>query len=174
MSNALVALIVVALMITVGMMFSKTAIDSVDNITGAWKQSIENGQKLSGSDIKIIGVQASSGEVNADVQNTGRVQLINFPEWDIFIHYYDQTGTYSIRQLEYTAGNPPGANEWTLSQIYADQSLSGKEVFQPGILDPGEVADLQLTLTPAPGVGTIGWIVISTDDGITASVQFQD
>lgn len=174
MSNALVAMIIVALMITAGMMFSKTAIDSVDSITESWKQSMETDQQISGTDIKIIAVQASSGEVNVAVQNTGRIQLLNFSEWDVFVHYYSQTGTYSIRQPAYTASTPPGANEWTVSQIYTDQTQTQKEVFQPGILDPGEVADLQMDLSPAPGAGTTGWIVISTDDGVTASVQFQD
>ena len=167
------ALILVALMITTGMTFSKTAIDSVDTITTNWKQSVELGEKLSGTDINIIDARTSTEALYVYVRNVGRVQLANFSKWDIFAHYYEENGTYYIRRLSYVESGAPGMNQWTINEIYTTPTLTQNELFQPGILDPCEVAEFRLNLSPVPGIDSTGWIILSTDNGITASTQFE-
>jgi len=172
MSNALVALIIVAMMITTGMGFSKIAVSAVDDITDNWKQSATMAENRAGTDIRVLRTDIADNVVSLYLQNTGRTHLLNYEKWDIFVQYYEQSGTYHIQRLEFDSSSEPGINRWSIDQIFASSSLSQTEVFQPGILDPCEVARIVINLSPAPASSVPGWVVISTANGIVASVQF--
>jgi archaellum component FlaF (FlaF/FlaG flagellin family) len=173
MGSALVAIILVALLITSGMTFSRVAIDSVDNISENWKQSISLNQDKIRTDIDVIDAEVSSSLVDVYVQNAGKIQISNFSSWDVFVHYYDINETYYLSRLDYVEDVSPGENQWTVNTIYNNEDLSHEELFQPGILDPGEVVKLQLNLYPFTDIISRGWIILSTGNGVTASTQFE-
>ena len=154
-------------MITAGMTFSKTAITAFDNITENWKQAVEAGQKTARTDIAVINAEITSERVRLYLHNAGKVQLTNFINCDIIAHYYDQDGDYHIYHLTYTDSASPETGEWVVKTIYSTQDLESREEFQPGILDQGEVAVLEINLPPLPGIDTTGWVVLSTENGET-------
>jgi hypothetical protein len=45
-------------------------------------------------------------------------------------------------------------------------------VYEPGILNPGEVMVIKLKLSPAAGAGTTNWAIVSSHNGVVASAQF--
>jgi len=51
--------------------------------------------------------------------------------------------------------------------------LAKEEVFEPGILNPGEVLFLKLNLVPSPGSGTTNMVTVCTAKGVVASAQFE-
>jgi hypothetical protein len=51
--------------------------------------------------------------------------------------------------------------------------MTQEELFEPGILNPGEVVLLRLKLSPQPGDGTTNLVSISTFNGVNTSAQFQ-
>ncbi|MCR4393196.1 MAG: hypothetical protein NUV31_02370, partial [Dehalococcoidales bacterium] len=142
------------------------------DITDNWKQSVAMAESRTGTDIRVLNTELSRSVVSVYLQNTGRTQLLDYARWDVFVHYYEQNGTYHIQRLEFDENSEPGINRWSINQIYASNSLSQVEVFQPGILDPCEVARIKINLSSEPATDIPGWVVISTANGIIASVQF--
>ena len=110
--------------------------------------------------------------MEVSVLNSGKVHLAQFVDWDVLVQYYDATGDYHVSQLSYTENSTPGDNQWTVVNIYTDASLGQEEVFEPGILDPGEAVLLRLTLTPSVGVGTTNLVTVSSANGVVTPAQF--
>jgi hypothetical protein len=64
-------------------------------------------------------------------------------------------------------------NKWIVAAIYSDDTLGQEEVFEPGILNPGEVMLIEMKLAPPPGTGTTNWVIVSSYNGVVASAQFE-
>jgi hypothetical protein len=173
MGSAIVSLILVALMITTGLGFSRVAINSVDDLSQSWKAAQKASLDETRTNFSLVRADVGAGVVNVYLKNTGLLQLACNQNWDIIAQYYDENGKYIIKNLDYISSLPPGPNNWAMQLIYANDSLRENEVFQPGIVDSGEVAKLVINLWPAPKKKQIGWIVISTEKGLTGSIQFQ-
>ncbi|MBE0480907.1 MAG: hypothetical protein IBX68_08000 [Dehalococcoidia bacterium] len=172
MSNALVTLFVLALMITAVLTWSMVSIGAVDSGAESWKEMVNTAVEVSRTDIRVNGAEMRDGLVEVLVHNRGEVRLADFHKWDIIVSHYDEAGALHISSLSYAGGEPVNG-EWTVAAIYTDTSLSRPEVFEPGILNPGEAALLMLDLDPVPATGTVNQVIISTPSGVVASKQFQ-
>jgi archaellum component FlaF (FlaF/FlaG flagellin family) len=172
MSNAIVALVVIALMLTAALTWSQTAYTSFDSVSQALKQTTQVTQEVSRTNIEVVNAQTQGGFVQVSVLNSGEVHLSQFDKWDVLVQYYDASNGYHISDLTYTENSSPGDGQWSIVGIYTDQSLGQKEVFEPGILDPGEVMLMRLRITPLPGVGTINFVTVSSANGVAALSQF--
>jgi len=173
MSNAIVALIVIALMMTAALTWSQSAYSSFDSVSQSLKQAAQTTQDVLRTDIKVVNAQTQGGFVEVSVLNSGEVHLAQFANWDVMVQYYDASGYYHISQLSYTENASPGEGQWTIVGIYTDESLGQKAVFEPGILDPGEVMLMRLSLAPLPGSGTTNFVTISSANGVATSAQFK-
>ncbi len=172
MSNAIVALVVIALMLTAALTWSQTAYTSFDSVSQALKQTVQTTQDVSRTNIEVVNAQTQGGFVQVSVLNSGEVHLSQFDKWDVLVQYYDASNGYHISDLTYTENSSPANGQWSIVGIYTDASLTQKEVFEPGILDPGEVMLMRLSLTPLPGAGTTNLVTVSTDNGVSTSSQF--
>ena len=173
MSNAIVALVVIALMLTAVLTWSQAAFTSFDSVSQSLKQMVQTTQEVSRTDIKVINAQMQGAFVEVPVLNSGEVHLAQFAKWDVLVQYYDAAGDYHISQLSYTDNSNPGDNQWTIVNIYTDESLGQKEIFEPGILNPGEVMLMRLSLAPLPGAATINFVTVSNANGVATSAQFK-
>lgn len=173
MSNAIVTVFVVVLMLTAVLSWSQASVSSVDSGAQSLKDMAEAAQEASRTDFEVIGANNTAPFVEVWVHNCGRVHLADFSKWDVLVEYYDGNGTYRIVSLGYTEEADPSDEEWTVSTILADIGMDGGEVFDPGILDPGEVMLMKLKLNPAPGPATINRVILSSPNGVVASAQFR-
>jgi len=173
MSNAIVTLFVVALMLAAVLSWSQASVSSTDSAAESWKQMVETAKEVSRTDIEAISAERQGPFVEVLVHNCGEVHLAQFSKWDVIVHYYDGGGSYHVSGLSYIEDGNPGNGEWTVVTIYSDDSLSQEEVFEPGILNSGEVMLLRLRLNPAPGNNTTNWVIVSSDNGVVASAQFE-
>ncbi|MBM3155746.1 MAG: hypothetical protein FJ004_00490 [Chloroflexi bacterium] len=173
MSNAIVALFVIALMIIAALTWSQAAFSSFDSVSQSLKQMAQTTQEVNRTDISILDAQKQGANVEVAVHNSGEVRLAQFADWDVLVQYYDANGDYYIRRLAHTDNSDPGDNEWTVNTIYSDQGMTQGEVYEPGILNQGEVAQLKLKLSPQTGNGTTNLVSISTFNGVNTSAQFQ-
>jgi len=173
MGGAIVSLILVAVMITTGLGFSRVAIKSVDDLSQSWKAAQKASLDETRTDFALVRADEGAGVVSIYLKNSGQLQLDGYKNWDVIAQYYDGNGVYYIKNLEYAPASMAGPNKWTVHSIYANQALTEFEVYQPWIVDPGEVAELQLNISPSPGSGQLGWIIISNQNGLTGSIQFQ-
>ena len=173
MSNAIVALVVIALMMTAALTWSQAAFTSFDSVSQSLKQTVQTTQEVARTDITVLQAQRNGSFVEVYVLNSGKVHLAQFANWDVLIQYYDAGKIYHISRLSYTENSNPGDNQWTVANIYFDSSLKQKEVFEPGILNPGEVVFLKARLSPAVGSKTTNMVTVSTANGVAASAQFE-
>jgi len=172
MSNAIVALVVIALMLVATLTWSQAAFSSLDSASQSLKQTTQTTQEVARTDITVMRAQRNGSFVEVYVLNSGKVHLAQFANWDVLVQYYDASGSYYIVHLPYTVDSNPGNNRWTVASIYSNSSLTKQEVFEPGILNPGEVLFLKLKLVPSPGSGTTNMVTVSTANGVVASAQF--
>ena len=105
------------------------------------------------------------------LENSGQTKLADFNKWDVIVQYYDTDINYYTKWLPYTDGTP-GNNEWTKEGIYLDTDNETAEVFEPAILNPGEKIQIEAKLNPYVGESTTNLVVISTPNGIPASISF--
>jgi archaellum component FlaF (FlaF/FlaG flagellin family) len=172
MSNAIVALVVIALMLTAALTWSQTAYTSFDSVSQALKQTTQTTQEVARTDIEVVNAQTQGGFVQVSILNSGEIHLAQFDKWDVLVQYYDAANGYHISDLAYTEDSSPGDGQWSIVGIYTDQSLGQKEVFEPGILNPGEVMLVRLRLAPLPGAGTTNFVTVSSANGVSTSAQF--
>jgi archaellum component FlaF (FlaF/FlaG flagellin family) len=101
--------------------------------------------------------------VQVTLKNTGSTKLADFNQWDVILHYTDALGSEQLAWFAYPA-------QWT-AQIY--QVATGTpEVFDPGILNPGEEVVVMIGVPSLVGSGTVNQVTIGTPNGVTASTIF--
>lgn len=170
METAIVSLISIAVMLSGGLMIAQGAMLSADQISIDWKDMERRATDIANTVISATGV-VDKGAVGLEinVSNAGQRVIGNFPDWDVIVQYYDATGNYKITRLAYTSNTSPGNNEWSVNAIHWNGVT---EVYQKGLLDPKE--DLKLQIKPIPPVGNGKTIltVMSTDRGVTTSIQY--
>jgi len=118
----------------------------------------------------INATQPSSNRFNLSLRNSGQVKLSSFSKWDVIVKYYN-SGNYYITWLPYVDGNP-GNNEWTVNGIYLSSENLTDEVFEPGILNPGEEMIIQTELSPDIDKDTTCDVTVSTPNGVSDSFAF--
>jgi hypothetical protein len=170
METAIVSIICVALIAFGGMTMSRGFITSVDKSAhGMDTAGMRNETRMRTELTPISATLPSGNMLNIILQNTGQTKLSDYAKWDIIVQYYDNTGTYHVAWLPYTDG-VLGDNEWALSWIHLDNGQP--ETFDPGILNEKEEIMIRAQLNPAPGPGTTNLAVVSTPNGVTASIYF--
>ena len=172
MSNVLVTLFVVVLMMVAVVSWSQASFDSFDSAAQSWKLMAETAEDVSRTDIEVISANSTAPFVDVLIHNSGKVHLAQFPQWDVLVQYYGNT-TYCVGSLSYTEESVPSDNQWTVITIYSDDTMAQQEVYEPKILNPGEVMLMRLKLNPSPGVDTVNRVTLSSPNGVVASAQFQ-
>jgi len=172
MENAIVSLICIALMLFGGMTMSQNFLSTVDKTSaGLGEQGIRVEEIMRTELLPITASQPSADLLEVTLRNSGQTKLSDFEKWDVVVQYHDAGLTYHVEWLPYTAG-APGNNEWTKEGIYLNAGGKIAEVFDPGILNPGEEIIIEAKLNPSVGAGTTNLVVVSTPNGSSTSIVF--
>ena len=105
--------------------------------------------------------------------NDGGEKIADFDSWDVIVQYYDTDtpSNYFMAWLPYVESSP-ATNEWTIKGIYADAERELADIYDPGILNPGEQlvieAYLPHTVAPASQVQ----VTLAVDNGMNLSSVF--
>ena len=86
----------------------------------------------------------------------------------MIVQYHGTDSEYYVLWLPYTDG-ALGYGEWTVNEIYIN---GNPEEFDPDILNPGEIIEIETKLSPPVAANTTNLIVASTPNGIPASISF--
>ena len=169
METAIVSLICIALIVFGGMTMSQGFLSSVDSTTAGLEEISNRGEEIMRTELSTVNATLqSSSLLEVRLQNDGQTKLASFSKWDVIVQYYDSGGSYYVKWLPYTEGTL-GDNEWQKTGIYLDGQA---ETFEPGILNPGEEVRIKAKLNPSVGSGTTNLVVVSTPNGIPASIAF--
>ncbi|MDP2931354.1 MAG: hypothetical protein Q8O05_02505 [Chloroflexota bacterium] len=172
METAIVSVLCIALIVIGGMTMAQGFFTSVDATAGGLEQISTRDGAIMRTDISTLSaIQPSSMFLNLTLRNSGQTKLASLDKWDLIVQYTDIGDVYHVIWLPYTSG-ALGDNQWIKEGIYLDAASRTEEVFEPGILNPGEEMIIQAKLNPATKSATAHLVTVSTPNGIPASISF--
>jgi hypothetical protein len=82
----------------------------------------------------------------------------------VLAQYFGETGTRYDKWIPYTPG-ALASDTWTTGAFTDD-------IFEPGILNPGEQMEIIVRVNPVVGAGTTNKAVLSSEFGVTVQTMF--
>ena len=174
MSNVITGLFIIAILLSGVMMLSQAGIVSLRQTVDAWDGLQTRQSAILLTRVEVAKTKHTPPQVDITLQNTGQVHLGSFSDWDVFVQYYDTSGTYYIKRLTYTTASSPGDNQWTVKGIYIDEDANTAEIFQPSIFDPDEYLVVRMKLSPAARTSQVNYATIAVSNGVTVSTTFRN
>ena len=115
----------------------------------------------------------SNSRLDFTVANNGQSQLRQISDWDVIVWYEGASGSgLQIVWLTYTTSATPSAGEWTLTGIYEDAGTFDPEVYQPGIVNPGEELIIRAELGPAVAASSSNTVTLAVEQGVAVTAVF--
>lgn len=166
MENVITALIIIGLLVLVILGLSERALTAQAALLEASRLVQERTADRARTDLAPLAATTTvfGDYVEVTLKNTGNTKLADFERWDVILRYIDGSGGNHVEWYGYPL-------QWT-KQIFQIASTATPEVFDPGILNPGEEIVLQIQVFPAVGSGTTNQATVATPNGITASAVF--
>ena len=163
MDTILVAVVVLVLIIMSVLTMTFSMFQSANTLGDSWKTMEAQSISISETAIStLVTGNYSGGLIDVAVQNEGRTNLYDYSRWDVILQY--QSG--DAFHLSYAETYPPGSGEWTSEGIF--MAGGAPEVFDPNILNPGEVMIVAINPDMEIGIGKTARIIISTPNGVTS------
>ncbi len=163
METILVSIVSMALIIISTLTVTATTLRSASRMADAWKTMEDKSINVRNTDIHALPpAEYSGGLIELTVQNEGDVNLSDFAFWDVIIQ--DQSGDSTYLSLATTC--PPGPGDWAISSITVTDRRP--EVFDPGILNPGEMMIVLMNPAHEIDTGEMMRIIVSTPNGVTS------
>jgi hypothetical protein len=174
MENAIISLLVLAVLVSGVLILVGGSFNSVDVLSQSWKEMEGTSNEIMRTSINDIGYEVwdSGKRLNVTLENDGGVALRDFDQWGVTVEYYKNANDYRIEWFSYDESYLPGGSQWAVKGIYL-VAESDPEVFEPGIFNPGEEMVVSMRFAPFVGTGTTNRVTIATANGVTTSAQFQ-
>ncbi|MFN3973715.1 MAG: hypothetical protein ACK4K2_00315 [Dehalococcoidia bacterium] len=172
MASAVATLVSVALLLTSVAFVGNSAFTALRKLSDGWSVRESASFQIIRSRLGAVCTSSTGPQVYVVLKNTGEVPLLHFSSWDVFVQYYENTGTYYQKRLAYTSNPTPGNNQWTVQGIYIDQESNIPERFQPNILDPQEEVKLHLRLSPSARTSSNNQVIVAAANGVSVSTFF--
>jgi archaellum component FlaF (FlaF/FlaG flagellin family) len=165
MENAIPSLLIGALLIVASTLMAQSGLHSYDKVNNSLRQMETRlgDQAQSRLEIQNIAVDGDKQGLTLNLLNTGQTRISAFDRVDLILTYFTGPSTQASTWLPFTTS--PGTNDWQVTSIVGD-------VFDPGILNPGESASIHVQLGSAMQTGKTNRIVVSNEHGASASAQF--
>jgi len=153
-----------------GMAMSQGFLTSVDSSATRLEELSDRDERIMRTELAPTSatVNGARDTLYVNLDNNGQTKLADFDKWDVIVQYYDDSGTYYTRWLPYADG-ALGDNEWQVQWIRLD---SDDETFELNVVNPGEMIRIEAQLSPVVGAGTNNMVVVSTPNGVPATISF--
>lgn len=170
MESLITVILVVTLILFAGLNIFQETLDAQNDLSTTWQEMEDLSGDRARTELTPISstVKSNGSIVEVVLKNNGSTKLADFDRWDLFLQYYTDSATYETDWYPYVT-TFPGSNQWTNAGIYIDANTAQPEVYEPGILNPGEEIVLQLQIMPSIGMTTTNMLTVSTEYGIQAS-----
>jgi archaellum component FlaF (FlaF/FlaG flagellin family) len=166
MENGIPALVIAAILMLSTVFMARGGFLGIDAVGQSLRQSNERmeQQKRSGINITSATIDGSGANITLTLQNDGQTPIADFSRMDVVVQYFDEVGTRFDKWIPYTSG-ALASDTWTTGVFTND-------VFEPGILNNGESVEMLIRVNPVVGVGTTNWIIVGTEQAVTATAYF--
>lgn len=174
MANLIVALFAVMIILAAMTGYATSTVNSQDKITVSVKTMRDRAGDISRTSISSLGTTVTSNtQLDFTLIDDGQSQLRQVSDWDVIVWYEGDAGAgLQIEWLTYTTSPTPSAGEWTLTGIYEDAGTSDPEVYQPGIVNPGEEFIIRAELGPAVASGSTNTVSLAVEQGVSVTAVF--
>jgi hypothetical protein len=166
MENAIPSMIIGAILLTAMAIMGRSSLQSYEDLGVSLREMETRLVERTGTQLTVqnTSVDASGDFVTFELHNDGRTRISAFERLDLIVTYYETPSAQVSAWLPYNEG-APAANAWTLLSIVDDG-------FEPGILNPGETAQLRVDLSPGIAASQSNSLLISTELGTTVEAAF--
>jgi archaellum component FlaF (FlaF/FlaG flagellin family) len=166
MDNALPSLIVGAILLTAMAVIGRGSLQTYDQVGMSFRAMEARLAEKSTTDLSVTNaaVDITGQFVNVTLLNDGSTRIGTIEDLDVIVSYFTFLGGRSNIWLPFEASGLT-ANTWSLVTIQNDDH-------EPGILNPGESAEIVLNLSPGVAVGPSNALVISTEIGAVTAASF--
>jgi hypothetical protein len=163
--NAIPSLLIGAIMLLAASFFARSSFQSYDQLGASLKATEtrlteRTATRLTITDASLDGARDT---LTISLRNDGQTRLTSFERLDVILTYY--ISATDRLTAWYPFAESVSANAWTLAGIADD-------TYEPGILNPGETASLEVELGSSVTAGKTNLIVISSEAGSTTSAPF--
>ena len=149
--TVIASVIAIAIIVLVSYTFISGSASITESAIDSYKELIKIELKRLNTAIKILNVTYSSGTLQAYFKNTGNERFMSFDGFDVFI--YGSTG---------------GSN--VVIYITTAQYDITRELINPGIFDPQEIASVRSTIALGDGTYTLQ---ICTPNAVCDTLDFE-
>jgi hypothetical protein len=166
MDNAIPALVIGAILLVASSIMARGTLHTYEQLGGSIKdmETRMGEQSRTRLTVTSASLDAEGDTVMLSLRNDGQSRLANFDRVDLIVTYFSSPTATQNAWLPYEAGAPtPGS--WTIVSIDDD-------IHEPGILNPGETAQIQVELGTTVEPGKSNLIVIATESGSSLSYPF--
>ncbi len=143
-------------------------VTSADSMRASWREA----ERVVDSSVIPISASVSGADVDIVIGNRGRLKYAepDLTDWEVVVRYDDAGGTSHIEYLEFASVLAIG--NWTVQQIYLEQSTSTVEIYEPDILNSDEEMVIRARLANTPGTPTLNQVTVTPPEGGTGTVHF--
>jgi len=163
METAIAAVIILTVFLFAVFTSTLDFFSAQDAMLESWQEMEERTEERARTSITAIGAETDDdGDiVEVTLRSNGNIKLADFDQWDVILQYESVFGSH----IEWY-----GPDEWTYGTYLDAPDVA--DVFDPGILNPGEEMVIWVSVSPAVKVGSTNLALIGTPNGITASTVF--
>jgi archaellum component FlaF (FlaF/FlaG flagellin family) len=163
METSIPALLIAAILMITTVVMARSGYSSVDQMGQSWQVMEQRLEERVRTQLTAVSATVDESYTNVTLQlrNDGQTPVADYARMDVVIQYFSESGTRYARWIPFTTGELQ-SNTWKVESIEND-------AFEPGVLNPGEVLEIHIRINPAMGAGTSGWVIVSTENGVTVS-----
>jgi hypothetical protein len=174
MSNLILALISVAIILGAITAFAEGSLNPQGALTDSFKKMEQKTGDAARTAMSSVSANAQLAGTRLDwrIRNSGQAKLRDLTKWDVVARYHGPGSTQlQVQRFTYTTSNPPAAGQWTVTDIFASTG-AGAEIYEPGIVNPGEEFNVRVTFSPAIGSPTSNSVTLAVENGVSVSAAF--
>jgi archaellum component FlaF (FlaF/FlaG flagellin family) len=165
MEHAIPSMIIGTLLLLASAFTAQSSLGVYDDLSQTLKvmESRLGEQSRTRTAIVSATLDANGHTLTVTLLNEGQTRLTDYARFDVIAGYHTVAG-FENGWLAYVEG-APAAGSWTLTSIDDDE-------FEPGLLNPGETATLQIELIANVEAGHTNRITIVSESGVAATATF--
>lgn len=166
MEHAIPSIILGAIILTAIAVLGRGSLQTYDQLGMSLRAMESRLVEKSSTDLAVTDatVDPTGQFVSVTLLNDGSTRVGRVEDLDVIVSYFTSPGGQASAWLPFDATGLT-TNSWSLVTILNDD-------YEPGILNPGESAELLLNLNPGVAVGPTNSLVISTEIGATTAASF--
>jgi hypothetical protein len=166
MENGIPALLIAAILMLSTVLMARGGYLGADAIGQSLRQSETRYEQQNRTGLTVTGtsIDPTGANITITLLNGGQTPVADFVSMDVVVQYFGAGGARYDKWLPYTSG-ALASDTWKTGTFTND-------VFEPGILNPGETMQVLIRVNPVVGQATTNLAIIGTEKGVTVQTYF--